>query len=98
MTGFGEICGLAQIRLLQEHGLRFLLATRAGDHLHLQAQRDRSNALWFAGPSPEGQERDRRPRVVPDVDMNAANSDLKIQVLQSSERRGSGEVARREFT
>ena len=87
-----------QIRLLQEHGLRFLLAARAGDHPHLQAQLDRSDAPWFVDPSPEGQERDRRLRVVPDVELNAANPDLKVQVLQSSERRGSGEDARREFT
>ena len=53
---------------------------------------------WFADPSPEGQERDRRLRVVPEVELNAANSDLKVQVLQSSERRGPGEDARREFT
>ena len=42
-----------QIRLLQEHGLRFLLAARAGDHPHLQAQMDRADAPWFADPSPE---------------------------------------------
>ena len=87
-----------QIRLLQEHGLRFLLAARAGDHPHLQAQLDRSDAPWFADPSPEGQERDRQLRVVPEVELNAANPDLKVQVLQSSERRGSGEDARRTFT
>ena len=87
-----------QIRLLQEHGLRFLLAARAGDHPHLQAQLDRSDAPWFADPSPEGQERDRQLRVVPEVELNAANPDLKVQVLQSSERRGSGEDARRAFT
>ncbi len=86
-----------QIRLLQEHGLRFLLAARAGDHLHLQAQLDRyrSDAPWFADPSPEGQERDRRLRVVPEVELNAANPDLKVQVLRSSERRG---YTRRAFT
>ncbi len=34
-----------KIRLLQEHGLRFLLAARArGDHPHLQAQMDRLDA------------------------------------------------------
>ena len=35
-----------QIRLLQEHGLRFLLAALAqvGDHPHLQAQLDRADA------------------------------------------------------
>ncbi len=87
-----------QIRLLQEHGLRFLLVARAGDHPHLQAQLDRSDAPWFADPSPEGQERDRQLRVVPEVELNAANPDLKVQVLQSSERRGSGEDARRAFT
>ncbi len=87
-----------QIRLLQEHGLRFLLSARAGDHPHLQAQLDRSDAPWFADPSPEGQERDRWLQVVSDVELNAANPDLKVQVLQSSERRGSGEDARREFT
>ena len=76
-----------QIRLLQEHGLRFLLAARAGDHLHLQDQLDRyrSDAPWFADPSPEGQERDRQLRVVPEVELNAANPDLKVQVLRSSE-------------
>ena len=84
-----------QIRLLQEYGLRLLLAARAGDHPHLQAQLDRSDAPWFADPSPEGQERDRQLRVVPEVELNAANPDLKVQVLQSSERRGSGEDARR---
>ena len=78
-----------QIRLLQEHGLRFLLVARAGDHPHLQAQLDRSDAPWFADPSPEGQERDRQLRVVPEAELNAANPDLKVQVLQSSERRGS---------
>ena len=67
-----------QIRLLQEHGLRFLLAARAGDHPHLQAQLDRSDAPWFADPSPEGQERDRQLRVVPEVELNAANPDLKV--------------------
>ncbi len=87
-----------QIRLLQEHGLRFLLVARAGDHPHLQAQLDRSDAPWFADPSPEGQERDRQLRVVPEAELNAANPDLKVQVLQSSERRGSGEDARRAFT
>ena len=87
-----------QIRLLQEHGLRFLLAARAGDHPHLQAQLDRSDAPWFADPSPEGQERDRQLRVVPEAGLNAANPDLKVQVLQSSEQRGSGEDARRAFT
>ena len=87
-----------QIRLLQEHGLRFLLVARAGDHPHLQAQLDRSDAPWFADPSPEGQERDRQLRVVPEVERNAANPDLKVQVLQSSERRGSGEDTRRAFT
>ena len=69
-----------------------------GDHPHLQAQLDRSDAPWFADPSPEGQERDRRLRVVPEVELNAANPDLKVPVLQSSERRGSGEDARRAFT
>ncbi len=43
---------------------------------------------WFADPSPEGQERDRRLVVVPDVELNATNPDLKVQVLQNSERRG----------
>ena len=76
----------------------FLLVARAGDHPHLQAQLDRSDAPWFADPSPEGQERDRQLRVVPEVELNAANPDLKVQVLQSSERRGSGEDARRAFT
>ncbi len=86
-----------QIRLLQEHGLRFLLADRAGDHPHLQAQLDRSDAPWFADPSPEGQERDRQLRVVPEAELNAANPDLKVQVLQSSEQRDSGEDARWAF-
>ena len=36
--------------------------------------------------------------MVPEVELNAANPDLKVQVLQSSERRGSGEDARRAFT
>ena len=64
----------------------------------LSAALDRSDAPWFADPSPEGQERDRQLRVVPEAELNAANPDLKVQVLQSSERRGSGEDARRAFT
>ncbi len=33
---------------------------------------DRSDAPWFADPSPEGQERDCQLRVVPEVELNAA--------------------------
>ena len=86
------------IRLLQQHGLRFLLAARSGDHPHLQKQLDGSQVPWFADPSPEGQERDRRLRVVRHLERNAANPDLKIQVLQCSERRTQDRDGRREFT
>ncbi len=43
-----------QIRLLQEHGLRFLPAARAGDHPHLQAQLDRSDAALVCGSLARG--------------------------------------------
>ena len=36
--------------------------------------------------------------MVTDMELNAANPDLKVPVLQSSKRRGSAEDARREFT
>ena len=36
--------------------------------------------------------------MVPEVELNAANPDLKVQMLQSSERRGPDEDARRMFT
>ena len=77
-----------QIRLLQEHGLRFLLSARAGDHPHLQAQLDRSDAPGLRIPRPRGRSETAGLQVVSDVELNAANPDLKVQVLQSSERQG----------
>ena len=90
----------SQIRLLQEHGLVLSAVGSRGRRASASAGSagELGCALWFADPSPEGQERDRWLRVVSDVERNAANPDLKVQVLQSSERRGSGEDARREFT
>ena len=45
----------AWTRLLQEHGLRFLLvAARAGDHPHLQTQLDRSNVALVCGSLARG--------------------------------------------